>query len=92
MSCNGYHTLKWYYTYPQHPYKWTYIRGRELIEFEPRTIENYCPCRQNCQCPYCSQQPQQRLRQQINQIQQQPQQPQQIQPVQSQGNDCGCSL
>jgi len=91
MSCNGYHRLKWYYTYPQHPYKWTSIRGQDLIEFDPRG----CECGQNCQCPCCPYR-QQRMQQLMNQSQpsqQPPQQPPQ-QPVQSQSQagGCGCSL
>jgi len=80
MSCNGYHRLKWYYTYPQHPYKWTSIRGQDLIEFKPQSVEHYCACGQNCQCPCCPYR-QQRVRQ--------PQQPVQSQ---SQAGGCGCSL
>jgi len=91
MSCNGYHKLNWYYTYPQNPYKWTTIKGKELVEFQPQIWEPYmqrcqCPChyRQRCQCPSCNTQP----------MQQQPMQQQPMQPVQSQGQGegCGCSL
>lgn len=26
MSCCGYQTLQWYYTYPQHPYKYVEVK------------------------------------------------------------------
>lgn len=38
MSCNGYHTLDWYYTYPMHPYRPVSIRRPRseftLIEYQ----------------------------------------------------------
>jgi hypothetical protein len=54
MSCCGYHTLSWYYTYPSNPYKYVQIRGPTqsaaqpgmLIEFgndSKQTKENYTP-------------------------------------------------
>lgn len=101
MSCNGYHKLNWYYTYPQNPYKWTSIKGKELIEFQPQVWEPYmqgcqCPChyRQRCQCPSCMQPMQQQPMQQQPMQQQPLQQQPPLQPVQSQGQGegCGCSL
>jgi hypothetical protein len=58
MSCNGYHKLQWYYTYPQHAYQWTNIRGREpryvLVEYQPLRTRIRCPCQRTmCQCPNC---------------------------------------
>lgn len=38
MSCNGYHTLNWYYTYPMHPYRPVSIRKPRpdfvLVEYQ----------------------------------------------------------
>jgi hypothetical protein len=54
MSCCGYHTLSWYYTYPSNPYKYVEVKSRPkatqritqgiLVEFQPgSTKESYTP-------------------------------------------------
>jgi hypothetical protein len=46
MSCCGYHTLKWYYTYPSNPYRYYEIRKPQLVLQEnskPATKESFVP-------------------------------------------------
>jgi len=53
MSCCGYHTLGWYYTYPSHPYKYVQVQSSPpppkpgmLVEFRQPTKESYTPLSQ----------------------------------------------
>lgn len=45
MSCCGYHTLQWYYTYPSNPYKYVEIRRPAPVRVEKKDAkkENYVP-------------------------------------------------
>jgi|LakMenEpi03Aug12_release.lakeMendotaPanAssembly.Ray.scaffolds.fasta_scaffold1486410_1 hypothetical protein len=37
MSCCGYHTLQWYYTYPSNPYK--YVEVKRPVQLQMNIVE-----------------------------------------------------